>query len=117
MSEVRFPMPLGSMPLLTNGRSWLAPTAAPSNVMTKQEPPLVPAARATGKDKVMIPPEAFYLTAPECIIVLFDSGDPAGAKALRDQRDLWQMDAHSETLSESCSALIIRPGGAGRLVA
>jgi len=62
------------------------------------------------KDKVLIPPTAFYPSNAECIILIFDLRDPRAVQSLHHERAVWQGDSDIKALDEDHFVLIVRPG-------
>ena len=57
-----------------------------------------------------------YPSSSECIISLYDLQCPGTAESLHREREAWQEQADIEDLDENHSVLILRPGGARRLI-
>lgn len=57
-----------------------------------------------------------YHLDDQCITAIFDVCVPGAAERLQRERDAWKEDATIESLAENNRLLIIRPGGALRLL-
>lgn len=65
----------------------------------------------------MTAPNPFYTSSSECIIVLFDLRESKAAEELHHARAVWQGDSDIVALDQDHFVLVVRPGGAQRLVA
>jgi hypothetical protein len=58
-----------------------------------------------------------YPSSSECLISLYDLQYPGTAESLHREREAWQQEqADIEALDENHFVLIVRPGGAWRLI-
>ncbi len=64
----------------------------------------------------MFAPNRIYPRSPQCLIVVFDLRVPEAAAVLNRQRAAWQGYASVKILDGELHALVIRPGGARRLL-
>jgi hypothetical protein len=59
---------------------------------------------------VTLAPEPLYLNHPECLVVLFDLREPAGAAELDRHCTAWPNHCHTVVLDQDHRALIVYPG-------
>lgn len=64
----------------------------------------------------MSAPKQVYRRSSHQLIAGFDLRDPEAAAALDRQREAWHGDASVEVLDKEHRVLIVRPGGARRLL-